>query len=85
MSAPQVGDVIHSAQQVHVLPDGAVVLDAHGCPWLRDELAHPDECWWASGNALGWGSGDISLPVTLLYLPDAPPRPESSFTAQPPQ
>lgn len=73
MSAPQVGDVITTAEGLDALPERAVVLDREGAAAQR-----VDGRWYYAIVA----PHVVLAPFTVVALPGHPPRPERVVKAQ---
>jgi hypothetical protein len=78
VSAPQVGDVVTTAEEFEALPIQTVILDASGDAGQRlgNGWHFPETIPLPSARAAKYG------PATILYLPGQPPRPERVVKAE---
>lgn len=79
---PQVGDTITTAEELDALPIGAILVAVEsGSPAGLDVAVNWPGSWRTDGAT--WPvDPSIWLPLTILYLPGRPPRPERVVKAE---
>ena len=81
-NAPQVGDTITTANELDALPIGTILAAVEsGAPAGLDLAVRWSGSWRTDGAA--WPiDPSVYIPLTILYLPGQPPRPERVVKAE---
>lgn len=63
---------VTSAEELDGLPKGSVVMDGtgDGVVYQKRHRAEDGVQWYEPGYALNWDSLEITLPATVLYMPE---------------